>query len=1011
MFFAALLLLSTLVVGAQTSARAVIEGRVINAATDTYLENARVVIDGTRIESRTAADGTFRLSNVPAGEVRVTVFYSGFESQAQVVNVGAGMTAQTEFSLVLSAIRPAATSDEMVRLEAFDVRERRLSGQALALNEERAAGNIKNVISFEEFGDMGESNPGEYLKYVPGLSINYGPNIPQFASIRGLPAEATMVTMDGGPVASSAGDRAFELTGAATSNIDRIEVTKSPTPDMPANSIGGSVNIVGKSALSVSEPQLNVSTYVTFNVINGRPGLDLTLDKRAGPDARTSARPLRPGFDLVYLRPVNERFGLTVSAGASSRYNYYDSIQTLWDLVRNVNPRLIKQDVIVISDRLNAGLTTDWQVSNTDRLRASFQYSEDDFDVVVSAMDYNFNSGASGDRSYTESRPNVGIVANTASAYNSVRDTSAFNLRYTHSGPVWRWDAEASYSRSGRKNTDTDHNTFSGFTARYTGLSLRGDGMDAVYDGLLPRITATNSSGSVNVTDGGGMPITAALAAVDLRTVDTIRSARFNVTRDLDTANPLRLKAGLALDEETLDTERKRYRSYTVAAPSGPGSNTGDALGVIAEEFSNRTEWYDAYGDRVPVRWISPGLLYDYYQANPQYFTSNDSLSHRIDVTNSKYLRETITAGYISAESRTFDNRLRVIAGVRYEKTEDKGLGPLDDIGATYQRDANGDIVRDGSGQPVRITNDPLELARLQYTRRGTSNNRSYDGFYPSLNGSFQLRENLALRFAYARTIARPPIREITPGITLSNPTSTSGTITQNNTGLRPWVSDSYDLSLEAYDFKGATITLGTFQKDLKDFFVSTTEPITPEFMAEFGLGPEYAGYDVVTKRNGGAARITGFEFSYRQELLFLPSWARGTHAFVNGTFLSVSGANADDFTNFSPQNVNWGVSYSNSRFVAKFNVARAGRVRSTRVAASATVPPDTYRYIAPQTTVDASVEWKFTPRFSLYASARNLTQSVKYTEDYAPTTPDYARIRVAQRFGAMFTLGVKGEF
>jgi len=74
----------------------------------------------------------------------------------------------------------------------------------------------------------------------------------------------------------------------------------------------------------------------------------------------------------------------------------------------------------------------------------------------------------------------------------------------------------------------------------------------------------------------------------------------------------------------------------------------------------------------------------------------------------------------------------------------------------------------------------------------------------------------------------------------------------------------------------------------------------------------------------------------------------------------------------------------------------------------SATIPANTYGYIEPQILVDVSLEYRLTRWLSLHGSARNATQSPKLQ---GRMTPDYAQRRQAQRFGAMYTAGVKGQF
>ena len=56
-----------------------VEGRVFNPATGEYIRNAEVRIQGTGVLETTAADGRYRISNVPTGSVAVTVSYTGYQ--------------------------------------------------------------------------------------------------------------------------------------------------------------------------------------------------------------------------------------------------------------------------------------------------------------------------------------------------------------------------------------------------------------------------------------------------------------------------------------------------------------------------------------------------------------------------------------------------------------------------------------------------------------------------------------------------------------------------------------------------------------------------------------------------------------------------------------------------------------------------------------------------------------------------------------------------------------------
>ena len=107
--------------------------------------------------------------------------------------------------------------------------------------------NLRNVVSFEEFGDLGEGNVGEFLKFVPGIQVSMAPAIPTDASIRGMPSGGTILKVDGLELASdNPSVRAAGFTSSNTANIDRVEITKVPTPDMPANAIAGYLNLISR---------------------------------------------------------------------------------------------------------------------------------------------------------------------------------------------------------------------------------------------------------------------------------------------------------------------------------------------------------------------------------------------------------------------------------------------------------------------------------------------------------------------------------------------------------------------------------------------------------------------------------------------------------------------------------------------------------------------------------------------------------------------------------------------
>ncbi|MSU50984.1 MAG: carboxypeptidase regulatory-like domain-containing protein, partial [Opitutus sp.] len=155
---------------AEPAATGTIEGHVTDPSTGEYLERAHVTVEGAPAETFSDTSGFYRLTNVPAGTVRVKAFFTGLAAQTSSVNVAAGHTATLDFALSPLSGRPGAPKEgEIVKLSEFLVSaSREMSGAAIAINEQRFAPNIKGVVSTDEFGNVAEGSVGEFLKFLPG---------------------------------------------------------------------------------------------------------------------------------------------------------------------------------------------------------------------------------------------------------------------------------------------------------------------------------------------------------------------------------------------------------------------------------------------------------------------------------------------------------------------------------------------------------------------------------------------------------------------------------------------------------------------------------------------------------------------------------------------------------------------------------------------------------------------------------------------------------------------------
>lgn len=1003
---------------AQTAATGTVEGRALDAANGAYLGNVVISLEGSMRETVTDEDGNYRFLAVPAGRVSLRASYIGLEAKTALVTVEPGRVSEQSFELSRSGLQPADGRSDAIKMATYAVVEdRERSAQTLALNQQRQSPNIKNVVAYDEYPTGSDDNVADFIRFIPGVSIGYSGKAGVSASLRGMPAETSGITIDGVDLAGSfTGDtRAVSLLAVPTTNISTIEVTKVPTPDMAANGLGGSINITTRSGFERSTSLFKYNLFSSFN-----PDYGLSLRERVGPHRSMDSRHLRPSFELDYLLPVNKSFSVSLSAANKLNYNTNLGTTVGWNQVAGFQTSSAEQLGTQLVAVRSARLGLDWKLGTRDIFNASVSYRGRDADQGTNGLTVIYGAGASGGSTFAQGAPTgVGSVGQSFSWQNLVSHTTHALLKYKHLGEGWRIDASASVSSSEFYFRPTFESGYFGTNSiTIPNLIIRGEGMDgaATRAGEIAADTFVmrdRQGNLVNPYDGRGYTINTA-STFDSGNLVEKTQLRLDLRRDFKLAIPFTLQAGAATTQEM----QKRW-NLQEAFNFRPSGSAADRL---AGNYDLINRAYSAAAPAVTggqVQWIDLGKLYDLYQVHPEYFVLNEPLAHQTRVNNSKKLKEDISALYFRADTRLLRNRLWLVGGLRYERTDDEGWGPSVDPTAQYLKNPDGTLARGSAGQFIPLTTDPLAVARLVYRERGNHQKTEYDGFFPSFNVSCNLQEDLVVRLGYARTIGRPNLPFIIPGVTYSTitPTTTTQVITVINNRLEPWEADNYDLSLETYLLKGGFGSVGVFQKDLGNFFTAESFLATPELLEQYGVvatAGDAINYEIRTRGNGGDARVRGLELTYKQELRFLPHWARGVQVFINYTHSQLSGSTTADFTGFNPETLSWGVNLTRPRYAVKFSSSEQGETKRAAVAASATTPANTYQWQGAQKRYTVSFEYSFSRGIGFYASFTDFNLPGGYTDilkQYGPDTPHDIRTTRVMEWGISAIVGVKGQF
>ncbi len=773
----ALLLVPSL--SAQAPGTGTVEGRITNAVSGANLNNARVSIKGSNFVTFTDDDGTYRLAGVSAGPVTLRVFFTGFEEQELTVQVAAGGTATKDVALQNRALS-AATKDGTVRLDTFTVQStRETDASAIAANEQRFAGNIKSVVSTDEFGTMVDSNPGEFLKYLPGIDVEYFANNITGVSVRGLGANNTEMNFDGMAVASMNAEgvgRGFEVQYATMADIARAEIRKLPLPEDSSNAIGGSINLIRRSAFEYSKRQ------VRYQVLFRADGEDFTFKDMDGPKDRSVPR-WRPNWQLSWTEPVTKNFGFSFVLGQEDTV-----VNTHWSLPRwnfgsaandtaaaaaiaarqpvptvpsNYNPAMnnalnhnapLQQGKNYASTRLDwrprRELTLGWSLSGTEGWK---QVADDIRYVWHPSATGTGNVSRYNDASRTLGRVGGGSARQESPLWRDIYNpgiSTVLDARWK-SGQ-WELNAKGGWSNSRYQYYDQEHGFFNSTTVSgLTGLNNvpeTGVGfgtanpipltLDFEHDYWGPKkITAwttANGAASTNMADYNrpvdwGSHETQRIGGARARpgsSKEILTTTKLFAKRHFNFENPLSVQAGLDWSERF---RNRRYDSLAwrfVGADGIPDSADDSTALIAADHLPRRPD--SEYGYPGTAR-ISLSKLQSLYKTNPRWFVFDEERSARLTLTqNAAYdLTETITAPYLQFDSRLLRNRLRLTGGVRYEKSEATARGLLTENSNAYMKYADGSTVR---------LNDRDAAGNLLVVNRGTANVVNYQlAFAPTV--------------------------------------------------------------------------------------------------------------------------------------------------------------------------------------------------------------------------------------------------------------------------------------
>jgi TonB-dependent receptor len=825
----------------------------------------------------------------------------------------------------------------------------------------KLAPNVISVQPQSEIAKNPDVNLADAFARIPGVSLVSDSGEGQFIDIRGLDADLDGTTFDGlhltanDQASPSGGERAPDLGVFPSGIVGGIEVVKSLTPDMDAEGLGGSANI-----LPIAMPD------------DGGYMANLTL--------AAGAETLRPTgifqgniqlgghFAIPGMRAFTNAKPFTVIFG----YSYYGDRRGIDDVEEGYDGNTF---------------TGGGNQADLDNLQLRYyqehrvrqgEYGELDFDpsprtgFYIRALHSGFSNYINKDRLELDNldAPNATGLDGAVGSDGNFTDISASpasihtNEYYTVTTDVLELGGHSVIANA--LNID-------GKLSYTEGSSIEPYNYGVEFDDPNPvtiNYSVTNpyrsfTSPGVNLADASLYDLGAGgLTDNPQYTFDTEWAAALNASF----AN----FSGVG-DAKFGAQARLRWNSdlqYNFANPN-PGPNEGDVVDNNPElAYYNRHyvippfPAYDELLPQVPLigQDTNPndpndptGLGYGNYQSNIQ------SFQHNSEDVYAAYGQETVELG-----------KIEVLGGLRMEDTN-----------GTYRAYAATD-----TGTASAVNGDEI------FTYAPSTNKQDYINLFPSAQFKYSFSPELQVRAAYSTAIARPGFQQISAAqtTTVSGGSNGLNAVTQGNPNLKPTTGNSFDLTAEYYGPHDSMVSGGLFYKTFKNYIFQTIN----NGIAFYQGVPTLS--QITTYQNTSGVYAEGLELDAHQRLYMLPPPIDGLGIDGNITFVNSSGHSdgpdnkAYQLPETSPITYNAELFYETGPFYADVSVNYVSRslYATTNPAGQPDANPrDADTFTSARTTVDANLEYNLTPRITLFAQARNLTNTpLEFTQSASSQYP-----------------------
>jgi TonB-dependent receptor len=893
----------------------------------------------------TDQQGRFFFSGLQSGTYTLSVSYIGFQKLTKTVTVNPGTSTTVSLRLQVESQK------QSVLVTAGSA-----SAEVEAVNEERAANNLIQVMPTQTIMSLPDRNLGDAISRMASVALTRNEGQDNFVGVRGTEPRLNNTTVDGFNMPSQdPGIREFDFFSVPTGIVDSVKVSKTLSANMDGDGIGGSIDLITKTA---SDAQMyQITALGGFSPIeNGRPDAQVygTWGRRFGASKKLGfIIGAEYDFDGTGTNDVEPTPDEAILANGQS---------VVWDDGQDIRTYMFHRP------RYGFGGSMDYRIKpgSTIFLRYLYSYTRDSGDKSVYSLFDNTpgiqtvtaaNGAYSGGCAGTANGTTIGPCNKPPRYYNQAENARIYSDSIQLSGShvlnnTWyTWSAAVGAGYFGDDPFDTGN-----FTDIASASSCQFN-QSATKNYHLPQWTAgcfdeINSPQNYLFTGTQRSPG---------------HEEQINIGIQGSGAFRWRAAGHLSTFEygAKFRSMHKYNNSYYITSRA---IGSGVPMTNFPNQLTQSNYYNGAYRDGYNV-WFGP--VQNYVNQHPTEFTiSNDQWVDGADYG----LVEHIPAFYVM-NSTDFSNGVRLVMGLRAEITTDR-------------------------------------VHNLAFDPYGNASPNAFSGSYYDLLPSASLRFNAGhdsyMRLIYARGVSRPEESELAEAVSwgVGGNGAYKNTVAFGNPNLKAETGDDIDVLYEHYFKTFGVLSGGYFFKHLASPPVQT-EKVLNNYLPPGAPSSDQGTYLATYYINAGSAWISGVELQYLQHWSNLPGFLGGlgmsaNYSYIGSQTSGIAGrSDKPRLLQDAPNLFNIGPTFNRGPVAMQMNINFNGssiyQYQYTDGAPGGPTGPlgDYYNYN--HTQVDAQGSYALHRGFKLLVSGMNLTNeefgfyygSPKYDtqrEFYSPT-------------------------